>query len=97
MTMIDIFKKTLSELPVELEILKAKEFGSKWKLTMGFRGTQTSVELSKACTPNEAENYCWQVVATAMSSLYMNLGDLQKARLWLNSLNNKSLITADNA
>lgn len=97
MTMIEIFRDTLSTLPVDLKIVKEKELNSKWKLTLEFNKIQTTTELSKLCAPNEANSCCWKTVATAMSSLYIKLGDLQKAQLWLNALLDKSLITVDNA
>lgn len=97
MTMIEIFKDMLSALPIKLKIIKEKELSSKWKLTLEFRECQTTAELSKLCAPNEATNSCWRTVATAMSSLYIKLGDLQKAQLWLDALHDKKLITSDNA
>lgn len=43
MTMLEIFRDMLSTLPVDLKIIKAREFNAKWKLTLEFKKVQTTV------------------------------------------------------
>lgn len=96
MTMLDVFYKTVNSLPFDLSIESAKEYHSKVKIEVKYDGTKATVELNKMCTPGAEKDYCWSVIATAMSEIYMNKGDLEKARLWLNALHNKKLITESN-
>lgn len=93
MTMLDIFQKTIEEAPVDLRILSVKEGSVKSKLVVECSGQKTTIELSNTCTPKEEQTYCWQVLATAMSSIYIGAGDLEKGRLWLDAWHDKSLIT----
>lgn len=97
MTMLDIFKETAKELPVELNILSIKESNTKDKIRVEHGGTETTVELYKTCAPGEERNYCWYAITTAMSAIYLSNGDIHKARLWMDAMHDKSLVTAGNA
>lgn len=97
MTMIDIFKETIKELPVELTIKTVKESYGKWKLTVKLGDDETTVELRKTCSPGEERNYCWQVAATAISTVFFYREDYKRAKLWLDAMSDRSIITAENA
>ena len=97
MTMLEIFKETVKGFPMELNILSVKDGYSKSKLRVEHGGIETTVELHKTCAPGEERNYCWYAIATAMSAIYLSSGNIQKARLWMDAMNDRSLITAENA
>lgn len=96
MTMLDIFRETVAALPVELNIVSVKNGYSKTKVVLEHGGITTWVDLHKTCAPGEERKYCWQVAACAMSAIYLTGGDLQKAELWMEAMQDKSLITAEN-
>lgn len=97
MTMLEIFNETVRDLPVKLEVLSAKESNGKWKLAVKLGDDETTVELRKTCAPGEERNYCWQVAATAVSTVYFVREDYKKARLWMDAMSDRSLITPENA
>lgn len=97
MTMLDIFKETIKELPVELTLKAAKESNAKWKLTVTMGDDETTVELRKTCAPGEERNYCWQVAATAISTVYFYREDYKRAKLWMDAMSDRDIITAENA
>lgn len=97
MKMLEIFKETVKESPVELRILSAKEAYTKSTLRVEYKGAETTVELRNTCTPGEEKNYCWYVLATAMSSIYLNAGDVKRGKLWLDSAHDRNIITTENA
>ena len=96
MTMLEVFSGELQKLPFELKIISEKTGNSKSKLIMEYAGEQTSVELNKTCTPGEEQKYCWNVICTAMSSIYLMKEDYKKGRLWLDAVHDRSMITKDN-
>lgn len=96
MTMLEAFTEELNKLPFELKIISEKSSNYKSKLVLEYEGEKTSVELNNTCTPGEEYNYCWNVIATAMSSIYIAKGDYKKGRLWLDALNDRSIISPDN-
>lgn len=97
MTMLEIFKETAKGLPVELNVLSVRDGYSKSKLRVEHGGIETTVELHKTCAPGEERNYCWYAVTTAMSAIYLSSGNIPKARLWMDAMHDRSLITAENA
>ena len=97
MTMFEIFEETVKDLPVELNILSRKDGNTKCKIRLEHGGVETTVELRNSCEPGEEKDYCWSVVATAMSTIYFYRNDYKKVRLWLDAMHDRSLITAENA
>lgn len=96
MTMLEVFEEVRRGLPFDLELLSVKEDNNKYRLTVSYSGRSTTVELRKTTTPGAQEDYCWYALATAMSSLYLDAGDVGRTRLWLNALHDRSIITAEN-
>ncbi len=96
MTMLDVFEEVRKTLPFELEVLNVKEDNSKYHLTVRYEGVSTKVELRKTVTPGAQEEYCWYAIATAMSSIHLDRGDMARTRLWLDALHDRSVIYPGN-
>ena len=84
MNMLDIFKSVLVE---GMEIVKVKELANKYRITLTFKGLKNTIELNKTCVPSYEIFYCKGAVATALSSIYINLHDLDNASKWLDKSN----------
>lgn len=80
MNILDIFKNTLQD---GMEITKCKELFNKYKLTLSYNGMFASCELNKLCTPGNEKSLCMQAIDNAMSSMYLDKGDLREAEAWL--------------
>ena len=80
MNILDIFKDTLQD---DMEITKCKELSNKYKLTLSYNGMSASCELNKLCTPGNEKSLCMQAIDNAMSSMYLDKGDLREAEAWL--------------
>lgn len=72
-----------SILPDGIEIKDIKELSNRYKLRISYRGMEASTELYKLCSPGEQVAVCQKAIDTAMSTMYMNIGDLKKAGEWL--------------
>lgn len=81
--MLDILKK---RLPNGLEILSVKELNSKYKIVFKLENNTASAELKKTCAPNCHNKNADDTIITAMSAIYLNRGDLLKAKEWLDKL-----------
>ena len=97
--MLEIFQKTVKELPAKLNILSAKERNSKYVIRLEYGGKETTVDLKKTCAPGEERDYCWSVAATAISTIYFYSGEYKMARLWMDAMitHNKSIVEPENA
>jgi hypothetical protein len=84
MDMLEIFKSVMID---GMEIVKTKELANKYKVTLKFKGSENTIELNKTCAPTYEISYCKGAVATALSSIYINLGDFENARKWLDKVN----------
>ena len=80
MNILDIFKDTLQG---GMEITQCKELSNKYKLTLSYNGMSASCELNKLCTPGNEKSLCMQAIDNAMSSMYLDKGDLREAEAWL--------------
>lgn len=80
MSMIDIFKDTLQE---GMEITACKELASKYKVTLSYKGMTGNCELGKTCAPKYEISYCRKAIDSAVSSMYINAGNLVEAKAWL--------------
>ena len=79
--MIDILKR---ELKSGMAINAEKELSSKWKVTISYEGMQSAIDLPKTCTPGCEKELCRKVIDTALSTMYINAGNLAEAKKWLN-------------
>lgn len=80
MDMLDVFKDTLQSGMI---ISKCKELSNKYKITLEYNGMQGSCELNKLCSPGNEKSLCMQAINTAISSMYIDNGNIQEAKAWL--------------
>ena len=80
MNILDIFKDTLQD---GMEITKCKELSNKYKMMLSYNGMFASCEVNKLCTPGNEKSLCMQAIDNAMSSMYIDKGDLKEAEAWL--------------
>lgn len=80
MSMIDIFKDTLQD---GMEIVKCKEMANVYKITLSYNGMIGTCDLSKMCTPKSEKSLCRKSIDTAISGMYINAGNLNEAKEWL--------------
>lgn len=81
MSMIDIFKDTLQKGMV---ITNCKELSNRYKITLMYEGMEGTCELNKMCVPNSERALCRKAIDTAISGMYINIGNLLEAKAWLN-------------
>ena len=80
-TMLDILKE---RLPEGLEIIKVKENYNKYILSFKFEDQIVNkIELQKTCGYGYHNYNCDFTIKTAMSSIYLNKGNILKAKEWL--------------
>lgn len=80
MKMIDVLK---NELKRDMSIGTEKELSSKWKVTILYNGMQSTIDLPKTCTPGCEKEVCRKAIDTALSTMYVNAGNLTEAKKWL--------------
>lgn len=80
MSMIEIFKDTLQE---GMEITACKEYASKYKVTLSYKGMIGNCELGKTCAPKQEKSFCRKTIDTIVSGMYINAGNLEEAKAWL--------------
>ena len=80
MKMIDVLK---NELKNDMSIGTEKELSSKWKVTILYNGMQSTIDLPKTCTPGCEKEVCRKAIDTALSTMYVNAGNLTEAKKWL--------------
>lgn len=80
MKMIDVLK---NELKSDMSIGTEKELSSKWKVTILYNGMQSTIDLPKTCTPGCEKEVCRKAIDTALSTMYVNEGNLAEAKKWL--------------
>ena len=78
--MIDIFKEVMQD---GMEIVKCKEMSNKYKITLSYNGMNATCELNKLCTPGNEKSLCMRAIDTAMSTMYIDNGNYQEAKAWL--------------
>lgn len=78
--MLDVFKSILQE---GMEIDKVKEYNSKYKFVMTYNGMTANCELVKTCALGHEKRNCMAVINNAMSTMYINAGNLKEAKAWL--------------
>jgi len=80
MKMIDILKQELKE---GMTIENDRELSDKYKLTIVYDGMKAPVVLAKTCAPGCEREVCRKIIDTALSTMYVNSGDLVEAKKWL--------------
>ncbi len=81
MEMIEVLKSILQP---GMEISNIKEYASKTKFTLTYRGmSQDKCEILNTCTPGNEKDFCRSVINTIVSGMYINTGNLKEAEAWL--------------
>lgn len=80
MKMIDILKRELKD---GMTIENDRELSDKYKLTIVYHGMAAPVVLSKTCAPGCEREVCRKTIDTALSTMYVNSGNLAEAKKWL--------------
>lgn len=78
--MLDVFKSILQE---GMEIDKVKEYNANYKFIMSYKGMTAKCQLAKVCALGCERQNCMNVINNAISSMYINAGDLKEAKAWL--------------
>ena len=78
--MIDILKQELKD---GMSIENNRELSDKYKLTIVYDGMKALVVLPKACAPGCEREVCRKTIDTALSTMYVNAGNLTEAKKWL--------------
>lgn len=78
--MFEILKDTLQN---GMEIKNERELSSKWKFVIAYDGMQAATELPKTTVPGHEVEVCKTSINNAMSTMYINAGNLVEAKAWL--------------
>ena len=89
MTMLDVLKDRLID---GLKIVTVKETGNKYRMEFEYDGDRAKADLPKTCSPNCENEVAEYTIITAMSTIYINRNDLQKAKEWLDKLTKKCIL-----
>ena len=82
-TMLDILKERLFD---GLAIVSVKETNTKYTITFEYDESRAKAELPKSCNPNFCNEVADRTICTAMSTIYFNRGEFDKAQEWLDKL-----------
>lgn len=82
-TMLKLLK---NNLPEYLEIVNIKECSNKYIITFKYQNEYAKSELKKSCMLGHEEYTVLSTIVTVLSTIYINIGDIEKAKLWLNKL-----------
>lgn len=80
MEMINVFKSLLSP---DMKIVTCKELASKYKIKMSYKDMSSETELLKTCIPGAEKEVCQKAINNAISTMFINSGDLIEAKKWL--------------
>lgn len=78
--MINIFKSVLQD---GMEIEKVKEMANEYRVTLKYKGMVGNCSVSKMCSPRCEKSVCMKSIDTAISGMYINTGNLEEAKAWL--------------
>ena len=78
--MINVLKSVLQN---GMEIEKVKEMANEYRVTLKYKGMTGNCSVSKMCTPGNEKSLCMKSIDTAISGMYINVGNLAEAKAWL--------------
>lgn len=78
--MINVLKTVLQD---GMEIEKIKELSNEYRVTLKYKGMTGSCSVSKMCSPGNEKSLCMKSIDTAISGMYINVGNLAEAKAWL--------------
>lgn len=82
-TMLDVLKERLID---GLNIISVKEYSTKYTIEFEYEGGKAKADLQKSCLPNCEKEVADKTIISAISTIYFNRGDFQKAKQWLDKL-----------
>lgn len=71
------------ELQEGMEIKNVRELSNKWKLSITYDDMQATTELYKMVAPGCELEVCRTAINNAMSTMYINVGNLIEAKSWI--------------
>ena len=80
MGMLEIFKGTLQD---GMEIIKEKELVNGFKVTLSYNGMTADTNIPKAVVSGREKDVCKSSINNAMSTMYINAGNIEEAKAWL--------------
>lgn len=78
--MINVLKSILQD---GMEIEKIKEMSNEYRVVLKYKGMTGNCSVSKMCTPGNEKSLCMKSIDTAISGMYINAGNLEEAKAWL--------------
>ena len=78
--MINVLKTVLQD---GMEIEKVKEMANEYRVTLKYKGMTGNCSVSKMCSPGNEKSLCMKSIDTAISGMYINAGNLEEAKAWL--------------
>lgn len=78
--MINVLKSVLQD---GMEIEKVKEMANEYRVTLKYKGMTGNCSVSKMCSPGNEKSLCMKSIDTAISGMYINAGNLEEAKAWL--------------
>lgn len=78
--MINVLKTVLQD---GMEIEKIKELSNEYRVTLKYKGMIGNCSVSKMCSPGNEKSLCMKSIDTAISGMYINAGNLEEAKAWL--------------
>ena len=78
--MINVLKTVLQD---GMEIEKVKEMANEYRVTLKYKGMTGNCSVSKMCSPGNEKSLCMKSIDTAISGMYINVGNLAEAKAWL--------------
>lgn len=78
--MFEILKETLQN---DMEIINNRELSNKYKFCIVYKGMQAATELPKITSPGSEIEVCRKAINNAVSTMYINVGELEMAKKWL--------------
>lgn len=78
--MINVLKTVLQD---GMEIEKIKELSNEYRVTLKYKGMTGNCSVSKMCSPGNEKSLCMKSIDTAISGMYINAGNLEEAKAWL--------------
>ena len=78
--MINVLKSILQD---GMKIEKIKEMSNEYRVVLKYKGMTGNCSVSKMCTPGNEKSLCMKSIDTAISGMYINAGNLEEAKAWL--------------
>lgn len=78
--MINVLKSVLQD---GMEIENIKEMANEYRVALKYNGMTGNCSVSKMCSPGNEKPLCMKSIDVAISGMYINVGNLEEAKAWL--------------